>query len=208
MGMLVSMRSLTSPAAIVSIVLMCGCHRSPGSPDSPSSLGSVTGTIHGQPLVIADAVSAVVMVPDTGTGGTDQIAQIVMGNAAGPSGLCADFAANSQPSDFHGMYIALIVLSGSTPGPPTSPGTFTISTAPDIASLGSFVTDASCKDVSASDAAATGGAVTLTAISGNTFSGHFDVMLNSGDRITGDFSPHACPDLQNWAHHTVRLSCI
>jgi len=62
--------------------------------------------------------------------------------------------------------------------------------------------DAECGLGSNGLASASSGTVKLTAINSDTFSGSFDVMLNSGDHVTGDFDPQPCPALSGSAAST------
>src|SRR5205823_9462575 len=54
-------------------------------------------------------------------------------------------------------------------------------------------TDANCAYVPGQSARATSGAVTLTRVTNGTFAGTFDVMLESGNRLTGSFEVLDCP---------------
>jgi hypothetical protein len=172
-------------ASVVSVGWLCACGRSPGS---------VSGTIHGQPFTIADAVSAIV--PAT-TGGLSNGAMVVM---ADTPALCADFSASSEPKYMHLVSIYLVP-------PPTTVDTFAILTGPNVGSLLTFTTDASCRSGPADSAAATGGTITLTSVNGEIFAGHFDVALDSGDRITGSFNPEACAGVRNFVDPAMSLTC-
>jgi hypothetical protein len=59
------------------------------------------------------------------------------------------------------------------------------------------MTDLNCAAISNNGAKATSGTVTLTKVSGNTFAGSFDALLDSEDHITGSFSPDECPAIQS-----------
>jgi hypothetical protein len=67
--------------------------------------------------------------------------------------------------------------------------------------------DGTCQVIQSSVAKATSGTVTITAISGNKFSGSFDVALDSGDHISGNFDPNECPAIQNVIDHPSSQSC-
>jgi hypothetical protein len=166
--------------------------------------GSVSGTVHGQNVAIDDAVSAVVMIPGT-SGSLVPTALILMGDA---TELCADLTANSQPQGFLSVYIGLGVVTGSTTSAPTAPVTFTIGGSPDDGGLGVLATDATCRDVPGDDARATDGTIALTGVDGDRFTGRFDVTLDSGDHITGEFNPEPCPNLENWANSSGPLACM
>lgn len=57
-------------------------------------------------------------------------------------------------------------------------------------------------------AAGTSGTVTLTSVSGNRFSGNFDLVLDSGDHVTGSFDPEECPALNTALDNSMTSSCI
>ena len=193
------MTSLPRILCMASILSACGG----GSP------GSVTGVIHGTSFSISDAISATITNP--GQTGPEQSAVILMSTT---SNLCADLQATpvSHPNEKL-IGIILIDVNGTTFNTPTAPGTYTIfqgsGTPPaKAASFGASVLDATCKDVPTSDATATTGTVTLSAVSGNVFSGSFDVTLDSGDHVTGSFDPEECPGLQAATGSTTTPSCM
>lgn len=68
--------------------------------------------------------------------------------------------------------------------------------------------DATCQDIAASNATATTGTVTLNRVSGDVFSGSFDVVLDGGDHITGGFDPQDCAALQTALASTATPTCI
>src|SRR5262249_25585325 len=108
----------------------------------------------------------------------------------------------------------LVDVNGTTFSAPTAPGAYAIyhgsGTLP--AKFASFVvalTDATCHDTNADDALGTSGTVTLSSVSGNRFSGSFDLMLDSGDHLTGSFDPEECPALANQVgNSTPPSSCM
>jgi len=166
--------------------------------------GSVEGNIHGSAFSIQDAVSASVAIDTTLHG-----ALIVMSST---SGLCKDAATNAVHPNQKAVLITLFDVNGTTLNTPTVPGTYAIyqgsGTPPSkTASWDASVTDATCNEIDASGATATTGTVTLSGISGNTFSGSYDVVLDSGDHVTGSFDPEACPDIQK-AIDSTTATCI
>ncbi|HSN25222.1 MAG TPA: hypothetical protein VLT45_03020, partial [Kofleriaceae bacterium] len=52
-------------------------------------------------------------------------------------------------------------------------------------------------NVGANDAVADSGMVVLTGVSGGTFSGTFDVVMDSGDHVTGTFDAPTCTEQRN-----------
>lgn len=174
------MRKFTSSLGLV--VALCGC----GTDSSP---GSVNGTIKGQKYSVADAISASIAV----TGGHAGV--VLLGNK---SGLCADIMAGKQPPNLSLVLISMATVNGLTLNTPTAAGTFQIyqgsGAAPAMAArIDTGVTDASCNTITNYSANATTGTVDLTHISGEAYDGHYDVVMDSGEHITGTFSADACP---------------
>ena len=167
-------------------VFFCAC----GGP------GSVDGTVRGQAVPINDSISAAVTV----TAGTAQFhaGEVVMGNAGS---LCKDVAGRIEHPNEKVLVIAMFDVNGASLTTPVATGTFAIyqqGTNPPAhaATLSVSVNDATCNTIDAQSAKATSGTVTLEHISGNVFSGKYDVVMDSGDHITGDFDPEGCPAIQ------------
>jgi len=56
-----------------------------------------------------------------------------------------------------------------------------------------FVTqDATCQEVSAQSATGATGTVTLTSVNNGAYAGSFDVVMDSGDHVTGSFNAANC----------------
>jgi hypothetical protein len=166
--------------------------------------GSVEGNIHGSTFAIQDAVSASVAI------GTVHGAVIFMSSTAG---LCKDAAANVVHPNQKAIAITLFDVNGTTLNTPTAPGTYTIfqgsgTPSAKAAAWVASVSDATCNDIMASGATAMTGTVTLSGISGNAFSGSYDIVLDSGDHVTGSFDPEACPDIQMAINNTTTSTCI
>jgi hypothetical protein len=195
------MTHFTRIICLASTIALAAC----GSSGS-SSGGSITGTIHGQSFAIEDAISTSFTTTDS-NGNTFSAAEIIMGDA---KNLCTTFGANQQPKSLKGAVIGLLVVNGTTISAPTTPGTFTISSSPsgNAGVWDAIVTDASCMDVAASEAKGTSGTITLTSINNGAFDGHYDVVLDSGDHVTGSFSPESCPALATAINSTTPPSCI
>ena len=87
--------------------------------------------MHGQAFHVADTLSSVVTVPKVG-GGMARPALIVLGDAPG---LCAKFTANERPPGLTVIFLALYQFTGTSEGTPTTPGSFTISQAPNVSSF-------------------------------------------------------------------------
>jgi hypothetical protein len=179
-----------------------------GGGGGSSSGGALSGTVHGQSFMIDDAVSAAVMT--TASGVTIHAAAIFM---ASTKNLCADAMSNTVHPNEKAAVILLTDINGTTFNTPTATGTYAVfqgSGTPPAKSafFNVLVNDATCKDVTAQEAAGTSGTVTLTAVSGNQFSGNFDLVLDSGDHVTGSFDPEECPALNTALSNTTTSSCI
>jgi hypothetical protein len=185
----------------------CGTSDSGGTKDSgpttdtaeisDTGTGSVTGTIHGQTFMIADAVSTV------RAAGASTYGAIMMSTVAG---ICDAARSNAIRASSKLIVISLANASGNRATAPTSAGTYEISSTMMGAFAGLIVVanDSACNPVVASSAEATSGSVTLVSVDGNVFSGNFDVVLDSGDHVTGTFEPGACPAI---AQGTGEISC-
>jgi hypothetical protein len=174
-----------------------------------SSPGSVSGTIHGVTYSVGDAISAAVSETDNGV--TSHFAFISLVSI---DGACADIGSNSEPPNVKSLAISLADYNGTVLNAPTATGSYTIydstagGTPPTLyASASAGVTDATCTTITADSASAMTGTVTLTSVSGNVFDGSFDIMMNSGDHVTGSFSPEACPAIQNLVGSTMSPAC-
>jgi hypothetical protein len=194
------MIKLTRIIFLASTIALAAC----GS--SSSNGGSVTGTIHGQSFAIEDAISASISGTDTNGNPFSEVAVIM----ATSKNLCTTLGANQQPKNIKAVQIAVADFSGTSLSAPTTPGTFTITQTamPMIGAWSAIVTDASCMDVPASDAKGTSGTITLTSISNGAYDGHYDVVLDSGDHVTGSFNPEPCPALQTALNSTTPPACI
>jgi hypothetical protein len=163
-----------------------------------SGPNSIHGTVGGQTIDIADAVSAVVTmtqdIPPTTWG------VVVMGSS---HTLCTDFGALVTHPNEQFIIISLADVSGMSYSPPTEPGTFMVrydtTVPPQLAYFQVLVHDAMCNDILMPTALGAGGTVVLTGVDGDRLAGHYDVTLGSGDHVTGSFDPEPCPALgANW----------
>jgi hypothetical protein len=170
------------------------------SDDNPS------GDAAGSGFQVADSVSASVTDQDGSS-----VARIVI---ASTPGLCADAAA-MPPVDRAGQKFIVIELadvSGAMTATPTVPGTYEIypNTGTRPAKSASFVTgafDGSCVTIDEADASGQSGTVTLASNAGDVFAGSYDVMLNTGIHIAGQFAPKACAALRDAAASTGPHTC-
>jgi len=173
-----------------------------------SNGGSVSGTVHGSSISIADSVSAAVTATISGT--VVHGAYILLASTAN---TCADVGSDQAHPNEKGLGIILFDVNGTTYTAPTAPGTYSVyqgtgTPPPKVATLNVYVLDATCKDITASEAKGMTGTVTLTTVSGNLYSGNYDVALDSGDHITGSFDPEECPGLMNFVGSSTPPTCI
>ena len=173
-----------------------------------SSNGSVAGP--GGGFEIADTISATVSTSD-GAGGSSSIARIVLGSTGN---LCSD--AGASPSiarkGAHYVTIELGDVTGSTRTAPTAAGTYTIypDTGSEPAKSASFdvtALDQTCQPLDADTGSGQSGTVTLTSVTAGVFAGSYDVTLNTGDHVTGSFTPSACPQLATATATTDQRAC-
>jgi hypothetical protein len=188
------MTKFTSSLGLV--VALCGC----GTDSSP---GSVSGTIKGQKYSVADAISASVAINGQHSG------VVALGNK---SGLCADIMAGKEPPNLSLFVISMATVNGLTLNTPTATGTFQIYQGGQppmlAATVSTHVYDSSCADIANYDSTAITGTVDLTHISGEAYDGHYDVVMDSGEHITGTFSADACPALTNIVGTNTQLACM
>jgi hypothetical protein len=170
-------------AIVLSMVAACG----------GDDAGSVSGTVHGTSIPVADSVSAAVTINSNQHG-----AAILLTNAGD---ACSQLTDHVQHPSQKIVVITVADYANLTLTTPTAPGTYQIyqgGTPPDkAATLQVVMTDLNCAAISNNGAKATSGTVTLTKVSGNTFAGSFDALLDSEDHITGSFSPSECPAIQS-----------
>ncbi|HEY1814726.1 MAG TPA: hypothetical protein VGG74_20405 [Kofleriaceae bacterium] len=182
-------------------VFVVGCGSSNNSPNpspdaashSPDAMAipltnAVVGTVAGDSYVIQDAVSFA----DHSTDGTALIIMSTM------PGICDRLAADTIDANERFVTITMSNSTQTSSSPPTSPGTFTVSTmsSANFGGVSTDVFDATCTHVDADSVDATSGTVQLDSVAGNVFTGTFDVSFSvTGDHITGSFSPTSCPNL-------------
>ncbi|HUS28789.1 MAG TPA: hypothetical protein VMZ53_09770 [Kofleriaceae bacterium] len=162
-----------------------------------------TGPLPGGGGNVADSIGAVVTMED------DSALHIVI---ASTSNLCSDARAN-PPIDRKGQSFVVIELAdtgGAATTAPSAPGTYTVysnsgSRPVKSASFISGAFDNACMLDDAADASGQSGSIVLTAI-GARFAGTYDVVLNTGDHVTGSFDAAACTELQT-ATTTSQHAC-
>lgn len=165
--------------------------------------GSVSGKVHGTSISVDDSISAAVTINTNQHG-----ASIVLANTPN---ACADITNRVTHPNEKVVIISVADYANLTFTTPTAPGTYSIYQGGSIpakaAKLQVVMDDLNCNAIDNMGATATSGTVTLTTVSGNTFAGSFDALLDSQDHITGSFSPTECPAIQTLVDGQGSASC-
>jgi hypothetical protein len=171
-------------AIVLSVLAACG-----GGDDA----GSVSGTVHGTAISVGDSVSAAVTVNTNQHG-----AAILLTSSAN---VCPDLMNHENHPNEKVVVITVYDYANLTATTPTAPGDYSIYQGGSIpakaASLQVLMYDTTCAPITNNGAKATSGTVKLTKVSGNTFAGTYDALLDSEDHITGSFNPTECPAIQS-----------
>jgi hypothetical protein len=175
-------------ALFVAALTFIGCGSASSGPDggtpaAPQGSGSMSGTVEGQSLAPKDVLAVSVQ------GATNIFITDV-------TGYC------SAINDGHKLKsgTALVLILGQTDSSGASvaitPGTFPITDFPtgNTAATAELVkTDATCTNtVNESGATAVSGSVTVSAVSGSSVDGSYDLTMGSNDHVTGSFSAATC----------------
>jgi hypothetical protein len=181
-----------------------------GSDDESQGRGTMSGTIGDQTLSIGSAISAAFVYQDPLLGELSDNGVVVMSTS---SDICGDLSANVQ----HPNEVTFVLQFYGDIGMPIATGDYEMrnpaaSTCTDTArcsTLQVYGLDAACQDdveVSTMSASGSGGVV-LASTDDGVLIGSYDIMLISGDRITGDFEPVACSVLPNALLDRTPQSC-
>jgi hypothetical protein len=173
--------------------------------------GAVTGTVHNSSLDIKEVVSANIM-STTSTGTPSTNGAVLLSTT---TGLCAELQANTAHPNQKFVLLQLFDVTSTTFTAPSVPGTYTVitpTTQPPFpttfAEVHAWLTDDNCTAPLASDAGGNSGSVTVTAVNGNTYTGTFDVNLDTNEHITGSFTPTECPALHAWLGSNTPPTCL
>jgi hypothetical protein len=167
------------PATLAAALAACS---SSGAKSGPSI--TVNGTYGGQPIPTTDAMA--VLRTDTVNGVTSASAGIDVTNYPA---ACAVAQRGGNPASSTTLDIG-VAASGST----VPPGTYLVRGTPTQNAIVLYlVTDATCAETTA--AIAIDGHVHITAASGGTVAGDFDVTFATGEHLTGSFSAPVCSGL-------------
>ena len=150
----------------------------------------MSGPIKGKTFVVADAITLVR--PDG----------VEIALASSPD-QCVPAAQQVQHPNETALLILLADYDAST-GHATAPsaaGTYTIDTGstmmPHGATVEGNILDATCVNDADNAALASSGTVALSSVANGTFTGTFDVLMDSGDHITGSFAAPTCAQPKN-----------
>lgn len=146
----------------------------------------------------AESISAVV------TTDADSVARIVI---ASTTNLCSDVRASIDRQNQSFITIELANVNGAATTAPMAPGTYTIypntgSRPAKSASLTTNRFDSVCS--LDQDGSGQSGTVILTTVASGKYAGSYDVVLNTGERITGTFDPQVCAELGASSTHTCK----
>lgn len=179
---------------VVAVIAACGGADDGGGDDGGGGsgvdgTGTVSGTIGGRTITVADAISSNY---DYTVSNTLHYGVVLLGE---PASLCDLAAAHMGPGDAAVLSLTATVLStsgGNYVGTLPTVGTYMVNGQSGNVAFGELNASASC-DVSGTMAQT--GTVTLTTASNGIYAGSFDIVFATGDHVTGTFAPAACPAL-------------
>ena len=173
-------------AAVVLALAAASSSSSSGGPG-----GTVSAPIKGKTFAVQDALAIA---------STQQVMVVLSSNAD-------ECVPPAQQVQHPGETALLLILDDydMTSGKhtaPSAPATYTISatlggTAAHNAVVEGNILDATCVNNADNDAVADAGTVVLTAVKDGTFTGTFDVMMDSGDHVKGTFDAPTCAEQRN-----------
>lgn len=175
---------------------------------STSAGATFNGTVHGQAMKPAEAISSPASVSLGAI--SANVAAVVLTDAGG---ACAKVGANKEPGNAKALVIFLADFNNFVTSPPSGTGTFSIynpssgGLPPSQVAVATFaVNDASCNEVPAQSAVATSGSVKLTSGSGGAYSGTYTIGFDTGDQVSGEFHTAYCPGLATYLGNSTH-SC-
>jgi hypothetical protein len=152
-----------------------------GCASSSNGSATIDGTILGQVMTVQSSLS---YTTKTATAGSTTV---VLGSWADGCALGPHVGRMKSRA----LVFSFAGAAGAGPSV-SSPGSFTVAatSAPGSVTVVFVGNDASCVVTSAATGAS--GTVQVTAVSGSQLDGNFDVVLTSGEHISGSFSAPAC----------------
>jgi hypothetical protein len=178
---------------LAAVALGCGGGSAPAG-------ATFNGTVHGQPMKPAEAISSTARVSLAAI--SADVLAIVLTDAAG---ACAKVGANTEPKNGKALILLLADFNNFVISAPSGTGTFSVydpsggGLPPAHVAVATFaVNDASCNEVPAQSAIATSGSVKLTSGSGGAYSGTYTIGFDTGDQVSGEFHTAYCPGLATY----------
>ena len=174
------------------LCLSLGCG---GSVTNPLFSGTIRGASF-QPTSVAVGSGEI--------NASNSLGLIVM--TKGTDDICADTAAHQRHGNVAVFSVGLVDQDAAgNDSAPAAPGTYTILPSKS-AGAGRWavafyeVTNAFCQDVESSDEApkAVSGSVLLTKVDSTGWTGTFDLVLSTGDHVTGAFTSPLCPTIPGY----------
>ena len=180
--------ALTLTCSGFAILAACGGGASAAAPEGTAS---VAGSINGTAISEGSAVSA--QVQDS-KGGSALI------EISDDAVLCDQLGEGQIGGGQHRLEIVVYTIGANKQSQaPAAPGPYTLNVQDPgglFAAVAYLTTDPACGQIISQSGKATSGTVTLTSIANGIYAGTFDIKLDTGDRLTGSFSPSACAALQ------------
>lgn len=173
---------------VLALAFVCAC-----GGGGPSTVDN--GSIRGRAFNPADSAASIL----TFSANDVELSVIVTDTP----GFCDELTQNKTPKNVAALVISAADFDAATGSlsPPTGPGTHNIvgtinpNANAKVANLSYVHDDASCQPLSADGALAVSGSITFTSIANGVYTGSYDVILTSHDRVKGSFTSQTCAAL-------------
>lgn len=175
-------------ACVLALALVCACGGGP-----PTAVDN--GSIRGRAFTAADSAATVISFSTSDV----ELSVIVTDTP----GFCDELTQNKTPKNVAALIIdaANFDSKSGALSAPTGPGTHTIvgninpNADAKLATVSYVHDDATCQAIGSDAAAAVSGTVTFTSIANGVYTGSYDVVLSSNDRVKGSFNSQTCAAL-------------
>ena len=189
LGPLAAKGSKMKTGCVLALALLCAC----GGGSGPKITDN--GTIRGRAFTAADSAATVLAFSASDV----ELSVIITDTPA----FCDELTQNKTPKNVAALVIGAANFDSKTGvlSPPTAPGTHTIATSANastnakLASLSYVHDDATCQAIQAEGATGVSGSITFTSIANGVYTGTYDVVLDSNDRVKGSFTSQTCAAL-------------
>lgn len=176
------------PAFVLTLTVLCAC-------GGGGRKIADDGTVRGRAFKPADSAAIV-----SATSASVAVLNLFITDA--PS-LCDDLTQNKTPKNAAALVISAANFDSKTGAlsAPAAPGTYTIASVVNVASdakianLGYVHEDETCQAISTDTATAVSGSITFTSIANGVYTGTYDAVLDSNDRVKGSFTSQTCAAL-------------